>query len=460
LLAASLLFYASLGAPRLLGYLLASAAISYTAGIRLGQANDETSKRRWLWLGIGAQILLLVCAKYLPFLSNTLNYLAAGLGLKVPVLSQHVSIGVSFFVFQAVGYLVDVYLEREGVERHFGHFLLGLAFFPKILQGPIERTGELIKQFRQPYLFSYDNVRSGMVLFASGLFKKVVLADRLALFSDEVFNNVHSYAGPAVAVGVYAYAFQIFLDFSAYTDMALGSARILGICLTPNFDRPYLATSVADFWRRWHITFSRWILENIFKPLQMSWRNQGRLGTTAALLVTFGVSGLWHGASWTFVAWGVFHGILLSVGTVWRDYQKRLLARVGLTKSAWVRWIQILVTFHLVCLGWILFRSSSFEDAWYLVMHLWAPVKGLSGHQYFEKVLLVNQSWRDALIVVLGCAAMPVGERLLRAGKKEDIGNLVGQRSLLFRWSFYMTLVIAMIGFGVFTSPPFIYYRF
>jgi alginate O-acetyltransferase complex protein AlgI len=462
LLVASFAFYAGFKAPGLIVCLVAAAGIAYLAGIRMDRAGDEKRKRRWLWAGVSGEILLLVLAKYLPFLAQNLNLLAeaAGLSLRLPSVHPTLSIGVSFFVFQAIAYLFDLHLEKETVEKHFGYFLLALAFFPKLLQGPIEKVGSLVEQLRRSYAFNYENVRSGIVLFAFGFFKKVVLADRLALFADEAFNHLSSHTGVALAVGVYTYAFQIFLDFSAYTDMALGSARVLNIRLTPNFDRPYLATSVADFWRRWHITFSRWILDYVFKPLQMVWRIHGKLGTIAALMLAFLVSGIWHGARWTFVAWGLLHGFYLSVGVIWQGYQKKILTRAGLTKSRWVKALQTLITFHLVCFGWILFRAASFGDVRYILTHLFVAAHGLSRHDQIEKVLLLDQSWRDAVILLVGCGLLAVGRRWLAPASKLDIGDLVGQRPLLVRWSFYLGMAMATIILGVFTTPPFIYYRF
>jgi len=183
-----------------------------------------------------------------------------------------------------------------------------------------------------------------MLLFTWGLFKKVVVADRLALYADQVYNNVHDYTGLSLIIGTYAFALQIYFDFSAYTDMARGTGRMFSINLTENFNHPYLATSIADFWRRWHISFSRWILDYIFKPLQMEWRNWGQAGTALALIVTFLVCGIWHGATWGFIFWGLLHGIYMAASIYYRPYQKRLHKWLGVEKSTWLKWWQIFVT--------------------------------------------------------------------------------------------------------------------
>ncbi len=205
-----------------------------------------------------------------------------------------------------------------------------------------------------------------------GLFKKVVIADRLGLFVDAVYDNVHGFTGLPLLVATYAYSFQIYMDFSGYTDMALGSAWLFNINLTQNFNSPYLAASVADFWRRWHISFSRWLFDYLFKPLQMHWRDWKTLGTAAALFVTFLISGLWHGASWGFVAWGLLHGAYLACSVFYRPYQKKLHATLGLAKTRLLARWQIFATFNLVSFAWIFFRANSGRQALYIISHIFS----------------------------------------------------------------------------------------
>lgn len=367
LLAASYGFYASFQAPYLLAVLLAVTGISYACGLRMAAAASNASRKRWLWSGAFSCVAILALLKYLPFLEPAANGV---FGIRSALSSTLISIGVSYFTFQAISYLADVYLEVEDAEPHFGRFALYLAFFPKLLQGPIERAGSLLPQLKAAYRFDYDAARSGILLFAWGLFKKMVVADRLALFADQVYNNVHAYTGLSLIIGTYAYALQIYFDFAGYTDMARGTARLFGIELTENFNSPYLSVTVADFWRRWHISFSRWILDYIFKPLQMGWRNLGQAGTAAALLCTFLVSGIWHGASWGFVIWGLLQGLYLVASNFYRPYQKRLHKALGIEKSRLQKWWQVFVTFNLVSFAWIFFRAQDLRDAWYVVRKL------------------------------------------------------------------------------------------
>lgn len=448
LLAASLLFYAALNVPYLLVVLVVVAMTTYGFGIWLEQAESEKAKRALLWGGIAANVLILVAMKYLPFLSGNLKALLTlfTLDTQIQPVNAFVAIGVSYYVFQAISYLIDIYLEIEKPERHFGYFALYLSFFPKLLQGPIERAGDLLPQLKRRYDFSYDNMRFGMLLFTWGLFKKVVIADRLALYVDVVYNDVHSFTGLSLLLATYAYAFQIYMDFSGYTDMALGAARMFNINLTQNFNSPYLATSVADFWRRWHISFSRWILDYIFKPLQMQWRNWKSWGTAAALFVAFLISGIWHGASWGFVIWGGLHGLYLACSVFYKPYQKKLHKALGIEKTRLLKVWQIFVTFNLVNFAWVFFRAKSLDDALYVLQHL--TVFGRLNifsmrFNHYEALALLTTS-------LFGCvAALLVFNDLLYFFK----------RNTFIRWAVYSSLLFVIFIFYEF-SDNFIYFGF
>lgn len=430
LLVASYGFYGSFKAPWLLAVLAAITAVSYVCGLKLKAGIPPSVRRTFFWSGSCACIAILAMAKTLPFLKLGDNFT--------------VTIGISYFTFQAISYLTDVYLEIEEPEQHAGYLALYLAFFPKLLQGPIERAGDLLPQLKQPTGFDYLAIREGLLLFGWGLLKKIVIANRLAVPVDQVFGDVHAYSGLPLAGAVLLYALQIYFDFSGYSDMALGSARLFNIKLTQNFNSPYLATSIADFWRRWHISFSRWILDYIFKPLQMTWRDWKAGGTVAALLVTFLISGLWHGISWGFIVWGLLHGIYLAGSSIYRPYQKRLHAALGIEKNLLLKLWQMAVTFGMVCFAWIFFRADSISDALYVVMHLFEiKIRMPSGGFW---------SLREG-ILTLCMLLVPV---LISIAKKR--GNLLEQPAW-FRWSAYYALVAVLILFSQF-SDNFIYFRF
>ena len=445
LLLASLGFYATLKAPYLPSVLALVATVTYAAGRRLGCTRDGAERRRLFYAGVAANLLILISLKYLPVLWSALVATpAAGVG------SLPVTIGISYYVFQAVSYLADVYLGVIEPEQHLGYLFLSLAFFPRLLQGPIERSGDLLPQLKKPYTFDYDAARAGMVIFAWGLFKKTVVADRLALFVNAVYGDLHHYPGLPLVLATYGYAFQIYFDFSGYTDMALGSARLFNVQLTQNFNSPYLAGSVADFWRRWHISFSRWILDYIFTPLQMSWRHRGKVGTSLALMVTFLISGIWHGASWGFVLWGGVHGVYLAASVCYRPWQKKIHRALRVEKTALLRAWQVAVTFNLVCFAWIFFRADSLGDATYVVRHLMDGV-GRTGDLLFahgttELVVALAMSTVPLLVKIIAVTGKPVG--------------YPWSLPMLVRWPAYCLLVLSLGLFSVDSGRAFIYFQF
>ena len=437
LLISSYGFYSTFKAPQLILALVLVTVVSYVCAVLLGRTIDEKQRKYLFLFGVIVCVLLLIGVKLAPRFASLL-----GAGVNSTSNNLLLSLGISYFSFQAISYMADVYLEILEPESHFGYHALALAFFPKLLQGPIERAGDLLPQLKKPYPFDYDSMRSGMLLFTWGLFKKVVIADRLALYADQVFNNVHDYKGLPLIIGTYAYALQIYFDFSGYTDMARGTARLFGINLTENFNRPYLATSIADFWRRWHISFSRWILDYIFKPLQMSWRGWGQAGTALALLVTFLISGLWHGFSRGFVIWGLLHGFYLAASTFYRPYQKRLHKWLRVDKSRWLKWWQVLVTFNLVSFAWIIFRSGS-QNGWYVVENILLHAK--------VSAFWVMGDWYPFVTLFL------IAHFFLLDGFYK---NNWGIRNSSIRYLCYTMTVTLIFLYGFGPADKFIYFRF
>jgi len=464
LLVASCGFYAALKVPYLLGVLAFVTVFTYGCGIGIQRVTQEGRKQQILWFGVGGNVLALIVMKYQPFLADNLNNLGELLGFVGHLNGMTlVSIGVSFFVFQAIGYLFDIFLEIQEPEHHFGFFALSMAFFPKLLQGPIERSGELLQQLKTPYEFNYDNVRSGIILFLWGFFKKVVVADRLGLFVDAVYGNLHSYSGISLVMATWLYALQLYFDFSAYTNMALGTARLFNIRLTQNFNSPYLAISVADFWRRWHISFSRWVLDYIFKPLQMRWRGWGTHGTTTALIITFLISGIWHGATWGFVVWGALHGLYLSGSVYWKPYQKRIYKLLGIEKSRMLKVWQTFITFQLVCFSWIFFRSENLTDAWYIVSHIFSadwsvPLEETA--DFLLKNVAMGQNPREFQVTVVVLLFSALAGIIKKHTKSQDVTDVFRERPLIIRWTMYYGLVSAIIMLGIFENGRFLYNQF
>lgn len=456
LLAASVLFYAALGVPYLLFVLLAVTVITYVTGLSLGRHPDGPARKRIFWLGVTANLVVLLGMKYASFFAVNLKTISSLLGYRDVMVPSGliVSIGVSYYVFQAISYLIDIFLEIEQPETDFGYFALYLSFFPKLLQGPIERAGDLLPQLRVSYEFNYENVRSGLLLFTCGMFKKLVIADRLGIFVDSVYGNVHGYSGTAMVLATYVYAFQLLFDFSGYTDMALGTARIFNINLTQNFNSPYMAISVADFWRRWHISFSRWILDYIFRPLQMIWRGWGNWGAALALIVTFLVSGIWHGAKWGYIVWGLLHGLYLAGSVFYKPWQKRIHKATGLQGSRALKIWQTFVTFNLVSLAWVFFRADTTADAWFIITHSWSTIAGSILHGNFRELLLPHRA-ATSFLQTLPVLSLTFIVFLLR----DRIDFFARPR--WFRLATYYILVYGILYFSVINSKTqFVYFQF
>jgi len=444
LLVASFCFYAALKAPHLIAVLLLITTTTYFTGIWIDRNDNPRIKRYFLWGGISANVVTLIILKYLPFITQNLSIFLNKMliGTSVPVSKTIIAIGVSYFIFQAISYLIDIYLEIEKPEYHFGHFALYMSFFPKLLQGPIERGGDLLPQFKIPYVFNYDNVRSGLLLFALGLLKKVVIADRLAIMINPVFDNVHAYKGFPLLLATYYYSLQIYFDFSGYTDMALGAAMMFNIKLTQNFNNPYFATSIADFWRRWHISFSRWILDYIFKPLQMSWRNWGNWGIALALMITFTISGIWHGASWGFVIWGALHGTYMAGSVFYNKYSKIVHKKLRLNpKSEGYKSFCIIIVFNLVSIAWLFFRFENIEQPIYVITN------ALVNFDAIKLDLTFNTGIVNLSTIIIAIIILCVSRYTVKLGS-------------MLRLSYYTLVVSLIFLFGFVASKDFIYFRF
>ncbi len=459
LLLASLAFYGALEAPHLLAALGGVALASYLAGLGIHGAKTPGRRRLWFWAGLLANLGVLLWLRYLPAL-------AALLGRPVAPL---LAVGVSYYVFQAISYLVDLYTEvLEEPERHPGYFALYLAFFPKLLQGPIERGDALLPQLRAPFRFDGAELRLGLHLFFWGLFKKVVIADRLAPFVTAVYGEVHGYSGLPLILATYLFALQLFFDFSGYTDMALGTARLYGVRLTQNFQEPYLATSVTDFWRRWHLSFSRWILSYLFQPMQVTLRRWRRWGNPIAIAFAFLLSGLWHGPTLCFIVWGALHGLYLGVGILLQPWKKRLEARLQGGKRRVLEVWRVIVTFHLVSLAWVFFRAERVSDAWHVVRSglLDLPrsvLELLGGQRAASHELLFGQPARDLITALaLVGVALVIGALERRAAPDR---TRIGELPWLARLAWPARVVLYAVGvyggffFGA-KASAFIYTQF
>ncbi len=372
LLVASYYFYASWN-PWLGLLIFASATFDFFLGLALARVRGRRQRRALVAVSITANLGLLCYFKYANFFLDSLRELlrVCGAETSFPVLSVLLPIGISFYTFEAINYVVDVYRGHVRPERNLANFLLFILFFPHLVAGPIVRARDFLPQLRRRKRWNWQRAQVGVQLFLLGLIKKLVLADRLALLVDPVFAEPLAYDRLTVWMAMIGYAIQIYGDFSGYTDMALGTAHLLGYHLAINFDMPYLARNVSEFWRRWHISLSTWLRDYLFIPLGGS--RGPRWFVARNLLITMTLGGLWHGASWNFVVWGLLHGLLLIVHRCFREWADSRPRLVAWLESPLGTVLRILLTGLCVCLCWVFFRAASFSLAWAFLARLVLP---------------------------------------------------------------------------------------
>jgi len=453
LLAASCVFYMGF-IPAYILILGFTIVVDYFAGILI---EDAWGRRRktYLLMSLAANIGVLAVFKYYNFLNRTAADLAGlfGVAYAVPFLAIALPVGLSFHTFQAMSYTVEVYRGRQRAERHFGIYSLYVMFYPQLVAGPIERPQNLLHQFYERHEFDYERVTNGLKLMLWGMFKKVVVADRLAVYVDAVYNSPLEWGGQPLAVATVFFAFQIYCDFSGYSDIAIGAAQVMGFKLMTNFNRPYHAKSISEFWKRWHISLSTWFRDYLYVPL--GGNRVARRRWYFNLFVTFLVSGVWHGADWTFVAWGALNGFYLLCSIWTRDLRARFVELTGLGRRPRLhRAIQIGVTFGLTCYAWIYFRAGSISDAVYInraiASALLDPLRG-AGYVFAPMPLAE---------VILAVGAVAFMEVVHLFQRKRGMRAMLAERPAWVRWAVYYVLAAAILLAGQFGERQFIYFQF
>lgn len=458
LLGASYYFYMQ-WRPEYIILIILSTVIDYFAAIKLDQSGTVWKRRAFLGLSLVVNLGLLFSFKYYNFFSDSVNTVMVRAGSK-PMLSASsllLPVGISFYTFQTLSYTIDVYLRRRKPETHFGIFALYVSFFPQLVAGPIERSDRLIPQFKEKHTFDWERCIHGGQLMVWGLFKKMVVADRLAVIVNEVYNHIGLYHGWPLIAGTIAFAFQIYCDFSGYSDIAIGGAKILGYDLMKNFDRPYFAKSIEEFWRRWHISLSTWFRDYVYIPLG---GNRVKLPRNIInLMITFLISGLWHGANWTFVIWGGLHGFYLVVekltkpGRVWL-IEKLNFKKLGMFyKLAGVAW-----TFFWVCIGWVFFRANSMADALYALNHFWRDLKDPWYWQLMESNLGMQGFGITSIRISVGVLLFLLVIQWFQ--RKGSFRMQLKESPLPVRWAVWYAVAFLILLFGVTDNVEFIYFQF
>jgi alginate O-acetyltransferase complex protein AlgI len=456
LLAASYYFYAS-WKPEYLLLIIFSTLVDYGAALGMGGARSQARRTAFLALSLSSNLGLLFAFKYFNFFNEATRQVFDRLNIfyGVPAFEVLLPVGISFYTFQTLSYSIDVYRGRQQPERHLGIFALYVSFFPQLVAGPIERSTRLLPQFFERHGFDESRVTSGLRLMLWGFFKKVVIADRLAVYVNAVYGSPGDYGPGALLLATYFFAFQIYCDFSGYSDIAIGTARVMGYDLMQNFRRPYFARSIHEFWGRWHISLSTWFRDYLYIPLGgnrvAKWR------WYLNLLTVFVVSGLWHGANWTFIVWGALHGFYLVFALLSTGVRDRLWSgsaeALALSRPARARvreMAAILSTFHLVLLAWIFFRANSVADAVLIVRNIVAW-EG-TGAVILEPMSAFHLAVATASIFFL------LGAQILQS--RVDVQDLLGRMPIVVRWGAYYALLIGMLAFGQFEETEFIYFQF
>ncbi|MBA3829816.1 MAG: MBOAT family protein [Taibaiella sp.] len=458
LLAASCYFYMAF-VPVYILILAFTIVIDYIAGICLEKIHGKR-KKIFLAASIIANIGVLAIFKYYNFINLNLSWLLGHFDHKnpLPYLSILLPIGLSFHTFQAMSYTIEVYRGNQKAERHFGIYALYVMFYPQLVAGPIERPQNMIHQFYERHSFDYKRITDGLKLMAWGLFKKVVIADRISVLVDGIYNNVHQYRGLPLILTMMLFSFQIFCDFSGYSDMAIGAAQVMGFKLMNNFNRPYSARSIQDFWTRWHISLSTWFRDYLYIPLGGNRVSVPRMYFN--LLVVFLLSGLWHGPSWTFVVWGALHWFYMTFGIATKRVRHTLSHALGLTRSPRVyNFIQIVTVFILVSIAWVFFRAATFSDALYILSHCFAGILPQISDILHRKPHVLELPVSIAQVAII-FAAILLMEVIHKMQDRGSIRAWIADKPTAVRWTIYYAAVLAIIFVGMHESRQFIYFQF
>lgn len=451
LLAASCYFY-MVFLPIYILILGFTIVVDYYAGIFI-ENREGGKKRRYLIFSLIANIGVLAIFKYFNFLNDNLSLFLNSVGYhnSVPNLSILLPVGLSFHTFQAMSYTIEVYRGNQKAERHFGIYALYVMFYPQLVAGPIERPQNILHQFYEPHKFDYKNVTDGLKLMAWGLFKKVVIADRLASVVGHVYDNPTNFEGLSLIIATFFFAFQIYCDFSGYSDIAIGAAQVMGFKLMQNFDRPYLSKSISEFWKRWHISLSTWFRDYLYISLGGNRVSQSRLYVN--LMLTFLISGLWHGANWTYVIWGGLNGLYLIIEFILTKPFTNLVNYLKINRFPFILNVfKGFITFNLICLTWVFFRAKTVSDAFYIVGHLFKDftLKGV-----FSKLAIAKF---DLQIIAFSLIVLILVEWLQRG---VSLRNWLTIKPLYVRWSVYVFLGVAILLLGAYEqNQQFIYFQF
>lgn len=428
-----------------------STGVDFIAAHKIHQSIDKKKKKGYLLLSILVNVGLLFSFKYYNFVNANITNILDVFDLKnnLPYFNFLLPVGISFYTFQTLSYTIDVYRGKIMPEKHFGYFALFVTYFPQLVAGPIERSRNLLPQLKENKKLTSDNIVGGLKLMAWGFFKKLVIADRCAFFVDEVYNNIGMYHGFTIIVASILFIYQIYCDFSGYSDIAIGTARLMGVKLMLNFDRPFSSKSISELWRRWHISLSSWVNDYLFLPISRKFRGLGKIGIAISLVLSFFLMGLWHGADWTFIFFGVFNGFIMVYEIYTRKTRRKWRQKYGgfLYNKA-----SILLTMTAFIITGMMFRSNSTKDLFVLFQNL----------SVFDGTMLIPEYFRrriiDLLFVLFYIVLMEVAQYFQK--DHEHFTDAMSKEKLFVRWPVYIFLLFSVLKLGVFSTKEYIYFQF
>ena len=420
--------------------ILFTTVVSYVTAILIEKAEKKKAKLILALAAVVASLSVLFVFKYFNFAFATLVRVCNMISIPLQsfTLQLMLPVGISFYTFQTLSYVLDVYYGKVAAEKHFGKYATFISFFPQLVAGPIERTDHLLTQINQKeYKFRYDNASYGLKLMAWGFFKKLVIADNLAVYVDQIFEDVHYYHGFCMVLAILFFTLQIYCDFSGYSDIAIGCARLFDVVLMTNFKSPYFSNSIREFWTRWHISLSTWFRDYVYIPL--GGNRVSKFRNCVNVMVTFLVSGLWHGAAFTYVIWGGIHGLL------------QIMERLFLGKKKMPK----LIVFLLVAFAWTFFRAQSLSDAVYVLMHMF---DGIGQAGYLSSVMDIF----DLNVFGIVCLLIPIVLLFVYdyVALKVDPIVIISKQKPVIRWVIYYVFVLFVLLFASFSAQEFVYFQF
>lgn len=451
--------------------MLFSTLVDYFAALRMEKAKGKAGKRLWMVVSLIGNLGMLFFFKYFNFFNTNVAGLLSFFNISYQPLSLNIllPVGISFYTFQTLSYTIDVYRGDLPAERDFFDFALYVSFFPQLVAGPIERSTNLLYQFKVHHEFEVKRATTGLRLMVWGFFKKVVIADRMAVIVNTVYNNPTQYSGVYYIIATIAFAFQIYCDFSGYSDIAIGSARIMGFDLMKNFERPYFSKSVTEFWRRWHISLSTWFRDYLYFPLGGS--RKGYFRTLLNLFIIFLVSGLWHGASWTFVIWGALNGAAIVIEKILgigkragkKDYMKKMTLERR-KKPILLRFIQTLagiipmiLTFAFTCFAWVFFRARTVGDAFYMLPRFLEGLGAFDLNKLLSTRTILGLDYWE-FYTAIGAVVLLICMELLQG--VQSIGRVLDRMPTAVRMGVYSLSLSLVIWLAWTESQTFIYFAF